>query len=150
MILRQCEVSLKRPWKCPVLILARFLKRETVRKRIAGLFQCHEEEVALTRNASEGLQICQLGFDLNPGDEILTTDQDYPRMITTWKQRERRDGIVLKQFAIPVPSEDPTEIVSLFESNITSRTKLILIGDPVPKWQYNDKRRQFTTGNPGV
>ncbi len=102
-------------------------QRETVRRRLARVFQCETEEIALTRNASEGLQICQLGFDLKPGDELLTTNQDYPRMITTWKQRERREGIVLKQFSIPVPAEDPDEIVSLFERNITPKTKLILM-----------------------
>ena len=101
-------------------------QREAVRKRLARQFGCDPEEIALTRNASEGLQICQLGFDLKPGDEVLTTTQDYPRMVTTFKQRERRDGIVLRQFSIPVPAEDPGEIVRLFERHITPRTRLIL------------------------
>ena len=48
-------------------------------------------------------------------------------MITTFKQRERREGIVMKQFSIPVPAEDEDEIVALFEANITPRTKLILM-----------------------
>ena len=102
-------------------------QREGVRKRMARAFACDPEEIALTRNASEGLQICQLGFDLKPGDELLTTTQDYGRMINTWKQRERREGVVLKQFKIPVPAEDPDEIVRLFEKNITSKTKIILM-----------------------
>ena len=102
-------------------------QREAVRKRLARQFGCDPEEIALTRNASEGLQICQLGFDLKPGDEVLTTTQDYPRMVTTFKQRERRDGIVLRQFSIPVPAEDPGEIVRLFERHITPRTRLILV-----------------------
>ncbi|HLE56177.1 MAG TPA: aminotransferase class V-fold PLP-dependent enzyme, partial [Rhodothermia bacterium] len=102
-------------------------QREGVRQRLARSFRCDSEEVALTRNASEGLQICQFGFDLKPGDEVLTTTQDYPRMITTFKQRERREGIVLKQFKIPVPAEDDDEIVSLFGQNITPRTRLILM-----------------------
>ena len=102
-------------------------QRETVRQRLAGIFGCDPEEVALTRNASEGLQICQMGFDLKPGDEVLTTNQDYPRMITTWKQLERRTGVVLKQFSIPVPAEDIGEIVALFEENITSKTRMILM-----------------------
>ncbi len=102
-------------------------QREGVRKRLARTFGCHPEEIALVRNASEGLQICQFGFDLKPGDEVLTTNQDYPRMITTFKQRERREGIVLKQFSIPVPAEDPEAIVRLFEENITPRTRLILM-----------------------
>ncbi|MCZ6598251.1 MAG: aminotransferase class V-fold PLP-dependent enzyme, partial [Planctomycetota bacterium] len=102
-------------------------QREGVRLRMAAEWGVAAEEVALTRNASEGLQICQLGFDLEPGDEVLTTTQDYPRMITTFKQRERRGGIVLKQFKIPIPAEDPEEIVRLFEEHIGPKTRLILM-----------------------
>ena len=102
-------------------------QRESVRRGLARAFGASEEEIAITRNASESLQICQFGHDLGRGDEVLTTDQDYPRMITTWKQRARREGIVLRQFSIPVPAEDPDQIVSLFEENLTPRTKLILM-----------------------
>ncbi|RMH17090.1 MAG: aminotransferase class V-fold PLP-dependent enzyme [Acidobacteria bacterium] len=102
-------------------------ERETVRARLARHFGCDAEEIALTRNASESLQICQLGFDLEPGDEVLTTTQDYPRMITTFLQRQRREGIVLKRFPIPVPAEDPAEVVRRFEAAITDRTRLILM-----------------------
>ncbi|MFQ5525336.1 MAG: aminotransferase class V-fold PLP-dependent enzyme [Thermoanaerobaculia bacterium] len=102
-------------------------QREPVRRRLARAFGCDPEEIALTRNASEGLQICQLGTDLEPGDEVLTTTQDYGRMVTTFKQRERRDGIVLKQFQIPIPAEDPNEVVGLFEAGITEKTRVILM-----------------------
>jgi len=102
-------------------------QKETVRRRMARFFNCDTEEIALTRNASEGLQICQNGFDLKAGDEVLTTTQDYGRMIATFKQRECRDGIVMKQFKIPVPAENENEIVRLFEKNITPKTKLILM-----------------------
>jgi selenocysteine lyase/cysteine desulfurase len=102
-------------------------QREAVRQRLAAAFGCDPEEVALTRNASEGLEICQLGFDLQAGDEVLTTTQDYPRMLIAWRQLERRHGVVLRQFAIPVPAEDPDEVVALFERNITPRTRLVLM-----------------------
>ena len=102
-------------------------QREPVRRRMARFFNCDPEEIALTRNASEGLQICQNGFDLKAGDEVLTTTQDYGRMISTFKQRECRDGIVMKQFKIPIPAENDREIVRLFEENITPKTKLILM-----------------------
>ncbi len=102
-------------------------QKESVRKGLAELFGASPEEIAITRNTSEGLQICQFGFDLEPGDEVLTTTQDYPRMINTWKQSERRQGIVLRQFSIPVPAEDIGQIVSLFEEQINSRTRLILM-----------------------
>ncbi|MFC1502641.1 aminotransferase class V-fold PLP-dependent enzyme [bacterium] len=115
--------------KAPTYTMWQILEpqKESVRKRLARTFDCNPEEVALTRNASEGLEICQFGMDLKRGDELLTTNQDYPRMITTWKQRERREGLVMKQFSIPVPAEDDDEIVSLFEQNITSKTRVILI-----------------------
>ena len=115
--------------EAPVYTMWKILEpqREGVRARLAREWDCDPEEVALTRNASESLQICQFGFDLEPGDEVLTTNQDYPRMITTFQQRERREGIVLRQFSIPVPAEDPDEIVSLFEQHITPRTRLILV-----------------------
>ena len=52
---------------------------EIIRKRLAALFGCHAEEMAITRNATESLEIIQLGLPLKPGDEVLTTTQDYPR-----------------------------------------------------------------------
>ncbi|HET8866391.1 MAG TPA: aminotransferase class V-fold PLP-dependent enzyme [Gracilimonas sp.] len=115
--------------QAPVYNMWRILepRREGVRQRLARNFGVDTEEIAITRNASESLQICQLGFDLKPGDEVLTTDQDYPRMINTFKQRERREGIKLTQISIPVPAEDDAEIVRRFEQAITPKTKLILM-----------------------
>ncbi|MFY9820917.1 MAG: aminotransferase class V-fold PLP-dependent enzyme [Thermoanaerobaculia bacterium] len=104
-------------------------QRETVRQRLARTFGVGSdgEEIALVRNASEGLEICQLGFDLRRGDEVLASNQDYPRMLTTFDQRSRREGIVLKQFSLPVPAEDDDEIVDLYRRNVTPKTKLILV-----------------------
>ncbi len=102
-------------------------QRETVRVQLAELFGCDAEEIAITRNASESLQTCQLGFDLRPGDEILTTNQDYPRMLTTFDQRARREGIRVRKISIPVPLEHPDDVVSLLEQNISPCTRLMLI-----------------------
>ena len=115
--------------QAPVYNMWRILepRREGVRQQLARMLGVDSEEIALTRNASESLQICQLGMDLQPGDEVLTTTHDYPRMINTFKQRERREGIVLKQFDLPVPAEDENEIVDLFERNIGPKTKMILM-----------------------
>jgi isopenicillin-N epimerase len=100
---------------------------ETVRRRLARSFGCDTEEIAITRNASESLQIVQLGMNLKAGDEVLTTNQDYPRMIATWQQRERRDGIVLKQITFPVPPPSLDYLAKRIEENITPKTKVIHI-----------------------
>src|SRR5262245_21353959 len=85
--------------------------KEVVRRRLAAHWGVDAEETAITRNGSDGLQICQMGIDLARGDEVLATTQDYPRMLTTFKQRELREGIVLRQIKIPVPTEDLAKIV---------------------------------------
>ncbi len=101
-------------------------QREGVRARMAAEWGVDKEEIALVRNASEGLQTMQLGLDFQRGDEVLTTTQDYGRMITTFQQRERREGIVLRQIKIPVPAEDPAHVVRLFEEALTPKTRAIL------------------------
>jgi isopenicillin-N epimerase len=100
---------------------------ENARRRLARVFGCDPEEIAITRNASEALETVQLGMDLKAGDEVLTTNQDYPRMITTWRQRERRDGIVLKQITFPVPPPSFEYLAKRIEENITPKTKVIHI-----------------------
>ena len=100
---------------------------EGVRRDLASEFGCDPEEMAITRNASEALEICIMGLDLKPGDEVLTTNQDYPRMITAWKQRARRDGIVLKQFSFPVPAPSLDDLYERFVLGVTPKTKVILM-----------------------
>jgi len=106
-------------------------QREGVRKRLARQFGCDPEELAITRNTSESLQICQFGFDLKAGDEVVTSDRDYPRMITTFKQRERREKINLKMISLKGLETDPAGMVARFREAITPRTRLILISHMV-------------------
>ena len=100
---------------------------ETVRRRLAETFGCDTEEVAITRNASEALENVQMGMSLKAGDEVVTTNQDYGRMITTWQQRERRDGIVLKQVKFQVPPPSMEYLQKQIEAAITPKTKVIHI-----------------------
>jgi isopenicillin-N epimerase len=96
----------------------------TLRRRMANEFGCDQAELAFTRNASESLQIAQNGIDLKPGDEILTTEQDYPRMLTTWDQRMRRDKIKVTRIQFPVPTTQD-DLYQRFEKAITPQTKVL-------------------------
>lgn len=100
---------------------------EVARRRLADAFGCGTDEIAFTRNASEAMEIVQFGIPLEPGDEVLTTTQDYPRMLMTFRQRERRDGIVLRTVPYPTPPEDLSELTGILERAITPRTRLLLI-----------------------
>lgn len=100
---------------------------ETIRSGLARLFGCDPEEIAITRNASESLEIVQMGMDLKSGDEILSTTQDYPRMLTTFRQREQREGLQLKLVKVPLAPASVDQITDAVERGITSKTRLILI-----------------------
>jgi selenocysteine lyase/cysteine desulfurase len=102
-------------------------KVEAARRAVAAAAGCDPEEIAITRNSSESLEIAQLGIDLKPGDEVLTTNQDYPRMLTTFRQRELRDGIKLKTISFPVPAISMDDLYHRYEEAITPQTKLILV-----------------------
>jgi isopenicillin-N epimerase len=104
---------------------------ETIRTGLAELFGCDREEIAITRNASESLETLLLGYDLKSGDEVLTTTQDYGRMLTTIRQREQREGIKLNLIKIPIPPKNIQEITGAFERAITPRTRLIQIAHQI-------------------
>lgn len=96
---------------------------DAVRQQVAAEFGCDAGELALTRNATEALHIAQYGIDLRAGDEVVTTDQDYPRMLWLWDQRARREGIVVKRVQFPVPAT-AGDLIRRFEQAITPRTKV--------------------------
>src|SRR5207302_2552453 len=114
--------------EAPVHTMWRLLEPqiESVRRRLATSFGCDPEEMAITRNASEALETCILGLDLKPGDEVLTTNQDYPRMLTSWRQREKRDGLKIKTISFPVPPPSIYDLYDRFDHSITPKTKVIL------------------------
>jgi isopenicillin-N epimerase len=98
--------------------------KETARRRLAAEFGCDKEELAITRNSSEALQIAQNGIDLRAGDEVLTTEQDYGRMLTTWDQRARREGIKIVRVNFPVPTTED-DLYQRLVGAITPRTKVL-------------------------
>lgn len=100
---------------------------ESVRRDLAKDFGCDPEEMAITRNASEANETMIFGIDLQRGDEVIFTTQNYPRMQNAWTQRERRDGIVLKKVKIETPVASVASYVDHIARAITPRTKVIEI-----------------------
>ena len=98
---------------------------EGVRRELAREFGCDPEELAITRNASESMETLILGLDLKRGDEVIVTTQNYPRMLTTWEQRARREGIVVKPITFEVPPRSMAYVVDRFREAITPRTRVI-------------------------
>jgi selenocysteine lyase/cysteine desulfurase len=101
--------------------------REPLRMKLADLAGCSPEEIAIDRNTTEALDTIIFGMNLNKGDEVVLTKQDYPNVINAWKQREKRDGIKLVFINLNLPMEDEDAIVDQFTSAFTSRTRIVNI-----------------------
>src|SRR5437762_3024591 len=101
--------------------------REPLRKNIAKLAGCSEEEIAINRNSSEGLETVIFGMQLQAGDEVVAAKQDYPNMVNAYKQREKRDGIKMVWINLELPSEDENYLVNQYVKAFTPKTKLVHI-----------------------
>jgi selenocysteine lyase/cysteine desulfurase len=101
--------------------------REALRGKLAGLAGCDAEELAINRNATEGLNTVIFGLNLKAGDEVVLTRQDYPNMINAWKQREKRDGIKLVWLNLSLPEENEDVIVQQYVNAFTTKTKIVHI-----------------------
>ena len=101
--------------------------REPLRKNLAKMAGCSEEEIAINRNSSEGLETIIFGMQLKAGDEIVATRQDYPNMINAYKQREMRDGVKMVWLNLQLPTEDEDYLVKQFVNAFTPKTKVVHI-----------------------
>lgn len=101
--------------------------RVLVRKELAALIGASDDEVAINRNATEALDTIIRGIALKPGDEVVLSKYDYPRMMHAWKRREKNEGIVLKWVDFSFPENDAEAIVKKYTSLFTSKTKVVHI-----------------------
>ena len=95
--------------------------------RLAELVNCSEKELVITRNTTESLDMIIGGYPWKKGDEAVFAVQDYGAMQVHFHQMEDRYGIVCKKVSLPNHSESDEEIVSLYESQITPKTKLLMV-----------------------
>ena len=101
--------------------------REPLRKKLAELAGCSPDNLAIMRNSSEALENIIFGITLQRGDEVVLSKQDYPNMINAWKQRERREGIVLKWISLNLPTTDEDYLYRSYTQAFTNKTKVVHI-----------------------
>ncbi len=106
-------------------------RREEVRAKVARFVGADPGEIVLTRNTTEGLNFVANGLDLEPGDEVLMSDQEHPGGINPWRLKAARYGITVREVPIGVPPRSVDEIVDRFEAAITPKTKVIMVSQTV-------------------
>jgi len=99
--------------------------REPLRASLAAIGGCSAEEIAINRNASEGMATVIFGLPLQRGDEVVVARQDYPNIINAWKQREQREGIRISWINLDLPGESTSGLVERYAAAFTPQTKVV-------------------------
>ncbi|MGH9805546.1 MAG: aminotransferase class V-fold PLP-dependent enzyme [Candidatus Acidiferrales bacterium] len=100
---------------------------DNYRRPVADFIGAQLPEIALVRNATEGLNYVANGLDLAPGEEVLTTDEEHPSGLNPWVLKAKRYGIVVKQVTLPKPPESKQQLLDLFDAARTDRTRVLMV-----------------------
>jgi isopenicillin-N epimerase len=100
---------------------------ELVRKKVADFIHAEVEEIVLTRNTTEGLNLIAQSLQLNEGDEIITTNLEHGGGEVGLNFLVKTKGVVLKKIELPLPCNSHSEIVKAVEKSITSKTRMVLL-----------------------
>lgn len=108
-----------------------FDNKKNMAAQVAKLVGCSTEELVLTRNTTESLDMIIGGYPWQPGDEAIMAEQDYGSMLEMFKQSAKRFGMVNKVLSIPNHPVNDDEIVQLYANAITPKTRLIMVSQMI-------------------
>jgi len=105
----------------------RVKNKKAMAARLAEVAACSPDELIITRNTTESLDLVIGGLDWKPGDEAVMAEQDYGAMLNMFKQVSARYGMINKRVSVPLHPKSDEEIVDLYASAITDKTKLLMV-----------------------
>lgn len=108
-------------------LLSGYFPYENMRKKLGKIINADFKEISLTQNATFGMNYVGMGLDLKKGDELLNTNQEHGGGFGAWQLLAKRKGCVYKQATMPVPANDPQEIIDAVFKEVTKKTKVIAI-----------------------
>jgi len=108
-------------------LLSGYFEYKDLRTKIGAIINADYKQIALTQNATFGMSYVGNGLDLKAGDEIINTDQEHGGGFGIWKLMAKRKGCIYKQAKMPVPANDPVQIIDSIFKEVTPKTKVIAI-----------------------
>ncbi len=104
-----------------------FDNKKAMAAKLASIAGCPADELIITRNTTESLDLIIGGLDWKPGDEAVMAEQDYGAMLEMFKQVSKRYGMINKVVSVPNHPQSDEEIVNIYASAITGKTKLLMV-----------------------
>jgi selenocysteine lyase/cysteine desulfurase len=106
---------------------AQFDDRAAIVAELAQLGNCSTDELVITRNATESLDLVIAGRRWQAGDEAVMAEQDYGAMLDMFELQAQRHGIVNRRVSLPNHPRSDAEIVELYAAAITEKTRLLMV-----------------------
>ncbi|MFT3932254.1 MAG: aminotransferase class V-fold PLP-dependent enzyme [Chitinophagaceae bacterium] len=108
-----------------------FDNKKNIAAKLAAIAGCEPDELVITRNTTESLDMIIGGYKWNAGDEAIMAEQDYGFMLEMFKLVAKRYGVVNKIVSVPNHPASDDEIVQLYANAITSKTKLLMVSQMI-------------------
>ncbi len=100
-------------------------EKEEVRKKMAAMLGVDPEEIALTHNTTEGMNLVASSLELEAGDEVILSDHEHHTGTIPWKYHQERKGVRLVRPKLPLVPNDKSEIIEVYRQALTPRTKVV-------------------------
>ncbi len=128
-VIQAMQECIQNDWQNGRLGVAAFEAIGTIysnaRSSMARLVNADVEEIALTDNTGEGLNIISFGINWHEGDEVITTNHEHISLLAPLYQLRDRYGIVIRFADIGPSAELP--VLKAIADLVTPRTRLISI-----------------------
>jgi selenocysteine lyase/cysteine desulfurase len=98
---------------------------DEVRKKIGAFLNCDKEDLVLTGCTSDAMNRLSFALSLQPGDHILSTDQEHEGGHDCWKFHARTRGVEVEDIPIGLDERDPQAIVDRFAQAIKPKTRAL-------------------------
>ena len=108
-----------------------FERKKAIAARLAALAGCSPDDLIITRNTTESLDMIIGGYPWKQGDEAIMAEQDYGAMLRMFQQVERRCGVVRKMVSVPNHPASDEDLVAVYERAISPRTRLLMVSHMV-------------------
>jgi isopenicillin-N epimerase len=108
-------------------MMSGYFPYEGIRTKAARLMNAEMGEIALTENVTMAMSFICMGLQLSKGDEVITSDQEHPGGKSSWLTRQKRDGIIYREIAIPKPAHSPREVLDIVVNSFTKKTKVLML-----------------------
>ena len=108
-------------------LLTGYFSYDSIRQKIGLIINADYQSIALTQNATFGMNYVANGLALEAGDEIINTNQEHGGGYGAWMSLAKRHGLVYKQAQIPIPANDPEALFDAIFKLVTKKTKVIAI-----------------------